>query len=321
MIMRRILLIIMAIALVFSLVSCASSPAASDTKIYELDDITDSYAWLGRTPDEAGVPEEYVDDIRVGISGKLYGEDADGSAYLNTYDSDEPFFSEVNIYCSDLDTMVMIDKLKELYGRPYAEGEEPYVESNGGSVMWKSFFTGDGTVTISQGQENDWFQLEYSLGVPDEESMFVKRIDVDDVISGSGLAVDMPESEYPDLMVQRLLTDPVTYKFEYTDADGTERKIWVCPNETDGLPNIVQYDEDWKENFDENYFDLEWDYSNWITYEEPYFATVDIMEGGPGMINWFTGECVYSAAIMAPVSEEDLTAFKDQVEEMIRIDK
>ena len=321
MVMRKIFLVILAFVLIFSLISCSAPAAGEEKPAYEFEDILDSYSWLGKTPDEAGVGEEYIDTISAGITGKLLGEDATGSAYLNTLDADEPVFGEIDIYCSDLDTQVMIDKLTELYGRPYAEGEEPYVESNGGSVMWKSFFTGDGVITVSQGQKNDWFQLECTLNVPDDDSMFAKRISASDIEADTDLVIDMPESGYPDLIVQRLLTDPVTYKFEYTDSNGLERIIWVSQEETDGLPNIVQYDEEWKENFDEDYFDLKWDSEDWIQYDDVRFATVEMMDEGPGLISWFTGDCVYAAAVMAPVTEEDLTAFKDQVEEMIKIER
>ena len=44
-------------------------------------------------------------------------------------------------------------ELQKLFGDPVAEGEEPYVEANGGAVMWADFIDGEYDIRLSNGSE------------------------------------------------------------------------------------------------------------------------------------------------------------------------
>ena len=49
----------------------------------------------------------------------------------------------------------------ELYGEPYETGEEPYAASNGGVVYWSDYWTGEGIIHLSAGEESDFYSFSY----------------------------------------------------------------------------------------------------------------------------------------------------------------
>ena len=67
---------------------------------------------------------------------------------------------------SSLSKTELYDRLTELYGKAYDEGEEPYAQANGGVVFWYRFYTGKGPLDFSYGEDNDFSTLRYLLSDP-----------------------------------------------------------------------------------------------------------------------------------------------------------
>ena len=53
--------------------------------------------------------------------------------------------------------------LIERYGEPTDEGEEPYVESNGGAVLYSWFEYSGGTVHLASGSEQDFLEITVAM--------------------------------------------------------------------------------------------------------------------------------------------------------------
>ena len=137
-----------------------------EKKRYAVEDLLQTFDWMDRRPEEVGVDEEYLGDVGMDIEGKLFGAPADGSITFDLRNHEEKLFQQLvlYIYCDDLSFSDCIDRLKKLYGEPYSQGEEPYVQANGGAVEWFRFYTGKGQLEISKGEKFNFYTIRYQNG-------------------------------------------------------------------------------------------------------------------------------------------------------------
>lgn len=176
-----------------------------EMKQYPVNDITETFAWIGKTAEELGIDESYRDGYSIRITGELFGRKVDGTAYMGT-DFDSPG-REVRVR-----EIAVFDKLEyrksteeslvERYGKAYLEGVEPYVASNGGATYWSRYWTGEGVITVSNGQNNDWYMFSYVVTeMPAEIKKQLAGLTVKELMYGTGVLFEFRDGEIEDLMI------------------------------------------------------------------------------------------------------------------------
>ena len=130
---------------------------------YQVDDLLETFNWIGKTALELNIDEKYMDSLSIDIVGKIFNAPAEGSAWFDPRNSAQKIFDDITIYvyCDDLSFPDCLENLEGLYGEAVLSGEEPYVEANGGAVEWYDFNTGKGTVHISAGMNNNFYTIRY----------------------------------------------------------------------------------------------------------------------------------------------------------------
>ncbi len=133
-----------------------------------IDDILDCKDMLGMTAEEAGIPETVIDTKSFPVpktyaDGKIFGKKDYGVIYFSKNDSGEPdIVDSVWIHIKEMGFEQCREELVKLYGQPHDEGESPYVEADGGAVMWAEFRDGDTVIRLSNASERDYSELEIS---------------------------------------------------------------------------------------------------------------------------------------------------------------
>lgn len=135
-----------------------------------VDAVTDTFSWVGRSANELGIGEAHFDRYGdIVFCGDLFGHTVTGTAFTRT-DHDDPALPKYvqKIFLTDDISYKAATEagLTALYGEPYAEGQEPYVESQGGATFWARYWNGEGVVSLRNGAKHDYYTMEYF--VPDE---------------------------------------------------------------------------------------------------------------------------------------------------------
>ena len=132
---------------------------------YHVPDIQTAFDWTGRPVSALGIHHSYVGGNGIRIDGELFGSHAEGEAFYAVPEEEEKVIGGITLYLNedDLPAGNCLKQMKELYGAPTAEGEEPYAAANGGAVQWAEYDTGIGIIRYSMGSENDWYSLTYTL--------------------------------------------------------------------------------------------------------------------------------------------------------------
>ena len=133
-------------------------------KVYYVENLLDTFDWVGRNINEVGVDDSYVNITTVKIEGNIFGVKAEGFAQLkNDFTINILHFSSINIFVEGQNSKDIVDKLEELYGKPYIEGTDPYVESQGGTIYWKKYYVDKGVVTFSITSKTNVISIKYQL--------------------------------------------------------------------------------------------------------------------------------------------------------------
>lgn len=133
-------------------------------KVYYVENLLDTFDWVGRNINEVGVDDSYVNITTVKIEGNIFGVKAEGFAQLkNDFTINILHFSSINIFIEGQNSKDIVDKLEELYGKPYLEGTDPYVESQGGAIYWKKYYVDKGVVTFSITSKTNVICIKYQL--------------------------------------------------------------------------------------------------------------------------------------------------------------
>ncbi len=131
-----------------------------------IDDILDCKEMLGKTPEEAGIPATVIDTKsfpfpKTYADGNIFGIKDYGVIYFSKDDAGEPDkVDSVWIHVKGAGFEHYRDELEKLYGQPVDEGETPYVEADGGAVMWAKFQDGDIVIRLSNASERDYTEIE-----------------------------------------------------------------------------------------------------------------------------------------------------------------
>ena len=130
---------------------------------YPVEDLLETFKWVGKTPSELEIDEKYPDDIGLAIKGKIFETKADGTITFDLKDTSKKIIHDVTVYVyeKDLPFVKCLEKLNEIYSEPDSSGEEPYAEANGGTVEWYSYVAGKGKLDISKGEKNSFYTIRY----------------------------------------------------------------------------------------------------------------------------------------------------------------
>ena len=130
------------------------------------DDILDCKDMLGMSAKEAGIPGTVIDTKsfpvpKTYVDGKIFDTKDYGVIYFSKNDSGEPDkVDSIWIHIKGMGFDQCFEELKKLYGQPPDEGETPYVEADGGAVMWAEFQDGDTVIRLSNASERDYSEIE-----------------------------------------------------------------------------------------------------------------------------------------------------------------
>lgn len=121
-----------------------------------VEDVIEIFNWMGKQKDALPINKAYLDADVLEFEGKLFQHPVKGTiTFMDDY--------VVQIFLTDAieNYQDTTNQLITIYGKPYATGEEPYVEANGGVVFWQYFYTGKGIIALSYGEEHSFYSLRY----------------------------------------------------------------------------------------------------------------------------------------------------------------
>lgn len=163
--MKKILILFLVL---FMTSACDIDIMTDEKQACVFEDLAQVFDLMGKSAKEAGIDEKYLDDTGFSIKGKLFGAEAEGSITFDLRDHSDKilhhaliFIDEVNLSFQDC-----LKHLEEEYGEAFDQGEEPYVEANGGAVEWYRFYTGKGEIHISKGEKHDFYTIRYENSAP-----------------------------------------------------------------------------------------------------------------------------------------------------------
>ncbi len=117
--------------------------------------------FLGKTAKEVGIPQSVISDgviSRTYADGTLFGNEDYAVLYFDDAGG-EPTVGRIWIHSGKSGFETCRTELVKLYGEPLDEGENPYVEVDGGAVVWADF-TGDGvSVRLSAASERNYAEI------------------------------------------------------------------------------------------------------------------------------------------------------------------
>lgn len=139
-------------------------------KVYHIENLLDTFDWLDKNLNEVGIDDSYINIATVRIAGKIFDIEAEGFLQLkNDFTLNVVYINGISIFIEGKDSKDILSKLEELYGTPYQEGTEPYVESNGGAIYWKKYYGDKGIITYSITSKTHTVSIKYQLSVLPKE--------------------------------------------------------------------------------------------------------------------------------------------------------
>lgn len=139
-----------------------------------IDDILECRHFIGKTAEEAGIPDDVIKKESYGLpqvyaDGQIFGSKDYGIVYFaKDSDGNTGAIDSLWIHVKETGFEKCQEELQKLFGDPVSEGEEPYVEANGGAVMWADFIDGEYDIRLSNGSEREYCEISISLKSSDE---------------------------------------------------------------------------------------------------------------------------------------------------------
>lgn len=132
---------------------------------YETENALELANTLGKTPEQAGIDDKYVNKNppfhSIAFFAKLFGKNAHGTIEFSPVDTSAHIIDTVYVNTKELSYEECREKLIEIYGEPDFENEEPYVESLGGAVTTCEFKTEKYTATLKSASEESFIHITF----------------------------------------------------------------------------------------------------------------------------------------------------------------
>ena len=219
---------------------------------FSVAEVTDTFAWIGKTPDALGIGGNSMDDYgHITFTGDLFGHTVTGTAYLETDFSDPELTEHVKeIFLTDAVSEMQTTEaaLFARFGDPYATDEEPYVESNGGVVYYQYYWTGEGVVTLSNGAKNNYYTFRYSVPkeIPEKIRKRAAGFSTEELGHRTGVYFHFAEGEAEDLKIDETTYEGYAAYLVTFTHDGVACRVTIVPNAEalfDALPNGADWTE------------------------------------------------------------------------------
>lgn len=139
-------------------------------KIYYVENLLDTFDWLDKNLNEVGIDDSYINIVTVAITGKIFGIEAEGFLQLkNDYTLNVMYINGINIFIEGKSFNDISSKIEALYGEPFLEGNDPYVQSLGGATYWKRYYGEKGIITLSSTSNTNTITIKYQLSALPKE--------------------------------------------------------------------------------------------------------------------------------------------------------
>ena len=119
--------------------------------------------WTGKKLSDIGLD---ADQLSAALSsgsikgeGKINGEAVDVKISVWQDKNEEDIVESIDFYIDDTDFERMNEMLTEIYGPASSSGEEPYVQANGGAVLWAEYKIPTGVLKLTSGSEQSFICL------------------------------------------------------------------------------------------------------------------------------------------------------------------
>jgi hypothetical protein len=128
-----------------------------------VDDLLDSIEMLGKIASEIGIPREVIDTeskfyIHTYLDGNIFGTKDYGILHFDET-ADDYLAKSIWIHVGNLGYDECKTRLSKKYGNPTEEGEEPFVEIDGGAVTWATYRFQNIELRLSAASERDFTEL------------------------------------------------------------------------------------------------------------------------------------------------------------------
>ncbi len=136
-----------------------------------MDNLMDCLYMIGKTPEEAKIPKSIISNDhfrKTYADGQIFGSTEYGIIYFDRgSEGNVGKISHVWIHVKNLSYDRCHEELVSLYGEPTDEGENPYVEADGGAVNWANYDTNGTRIRLSCASERDYVEMEFTpLSLP-----------------------------------------------------------------------------------------------------------------------------------------------------------
>jgi len=132
-----------------------------------LDDLLESIEMLGKTATEIGIPREVINTeksyyIKTYIDGYIFGTKDYGILQFDEMgdDKDDYLAKSIWIHVKKVGYDECKRQLSDKFGNPIKEGDNPYVEIDGGAVTWASYQFQDITIRLSSASQRDYIEIK-----------------------------------------------------------------------------------------------------------------------------------------------------------------
>ncbi|NLJ70420.1 MAG: hypothetical protein GX328_03015 [Clostridiaceae bacterium] len=132
-----------------------------------VEDLLDCVEMLGKTAAEIGIPSEVINDeskyyIKTYIDGNIFGTEDYGILHFADVGSDKNDYlaKSIWIHVKNVGYDECKRQLSKKFGDPIEEGENPYVEVDGGAVTWTFYKYQDIEVRLSSASQRDYIEID-----------------------------------------------------------------------------------------------------------------------------------------------------------------
>ena len=131
-----------------------------------VDDILDCIDMLGKTAAEIGIPIGVINTeskyfTKTYIDGNIFGTKDYGVLYFDVVSNgkDDYLAESMWIHIKNISYNECKRQLSERFGNPISEGDNPYVEIDGGAVTWAYYQHPDVKIRLSSASKRDYVEI------------------------------------------------------------------------------------------------------------------------------------------------------------------
>lgn len=132
-----------------------------------VDDLLECVEMLGKTAAEIGIPSEVINDeskyyIKTYIDGNIFGTEDYGILHFDDMGStkDDYLAKSIWIHVKNVGYGECKRQLSIKFGNPIEEGENPFVEVDGGAVTWTLYKFQDIEIRLSSASQREYIEID-----------------------------------------------------------------------------------------------------------------------------------------------------------------